>query len=686
MKNLVIVESPAKAKTIEKYLKHNYNVVASVGHIRDLPKSRFGVDIENGFTPKYSIIKARKDLIKNLKEHAKKCPKVFLATDPDREGEAISWHLAQILKIDLNEINRVVFNEITPKGIQNGIKNPRKINLNLVDAQQARRILDRIVGYKISPLLWRKIRRGLSAGRVQSVAVKIIVDRECKIREFVSQEYWTIEALLLSAEKKQITAKLEAIAGKKTEINLEKEANEILTNLKEATFIVGNIKIGTSKRSSPLPFITSTLQQEAYNRLSYSAKKTMKIAQELYEGINTKKFGTQGLITYMRTDSLRISDDAKTATRAYIIEKYGEKYLGQEKKIKKKANIQDAHEAIRPTDINIIPDLIKDNLTPEQYKLYKLIWERFIASCMADTILDTASVEINAANYKFVASGYLVKFNGFNTISSFIKNDSNATALFALIEGEILTTKALEKLQHFTQPPARFTEASLIKALEEQGIGRPSTYAPIISTILAREYVIKEGKSLKPTGLGEGINNVLIEYFNKFVDEKFTSNMESELDLIETGELNMLAVLKNFYADFVVALEFAETNMDRNKILIPEEQTEEICDVCGANMVVKFGKFGKFLSCAKYPECNNKKKYLKPTGGICNKCRGKIILKRSKTGKIYYGCEHNPTCDFMTWNQPITDQCPKCNATLFRTKGKNSKIICLVEGCDFCKA
>jgi DNA topoisomerase-1 len=686
VKNLVIVESPAKAKTIEKYLKRGYDVVASFGHVRDLPKSSFGVDIKNNFEPRYSTVKARRELIKNLKKKAQTCSKVFLATDPDREGEAIAWHLAHILKLDLEAENRVVFNEITADGIKSGIAGQRKINLCLVNAQQARRILDRIVGYKITPLLWRRIRRGLSAGRVQSVAVKIIVERERQIREFVSEEYWSIEAFLAS-KGKPFSAKLSTYQDKKLTIDSEEKANAILADLKDADFVVIEIKKGTKKRAAPFPFTTSTLQQDAYNKFSFTAKRTMKVAQELYEGVGTEEFGTQGLITYMRTDSLRVSDSAKSAASEYIINTYGKNYLGYEKKIKKAANVQDAHEAIRPTDVNILPAKIKKDLTADQHKLYKLIWERFVASRMADMILDTVTVKIKALNYGFVANGHSVKFDGFSAIyTNFEKEDADAKMLPALAENEKLDVKKIEKNQHFTQPPARFTEASLIKALEEKGIGRPSTYAPTISTIFAREYIEREGKTLKPTGLGEIVDGVLAEYFGEIVNENFTAKMESELDLIGTNDLDMVTVLQKFYDSFSVALDFAENNMDFGKITIPEEKTDEVCSECGANMIVKFGRFGKFLSCERYPDCSNKKKYVKPTGGICSKCGKRIVIKKSKTRRIYYGCEDNPKCDFMTWNQPITDPCPKCGATLFRTKGKNSKTLCMADKCDYEKS
>ncbi|MDR1354455.1 MAG: type I DNA topoisomerase [Oscillospiraceae bacterium] len=694
MKNLVIVESPAKAKTIEKYLKKNYVVVASSGHVRDLPKSRLGVDVGNNFVPKYTIIKAKKEIIKTLKEKVKQCDKVFLATDPDREGESIAWHVAHVLKLDLGAENRVEFNEITAKGVKLGIANPHKINLDLVNAQQARRILDRIVGYKLSPLLWRKVRRGLSAGRVQSVAVKIIVDRERQIRAFVPVEHWSIEATL-DSKGNQFNAKLSTVSGEKAEVPSLADAEKILSDLQRASFVVEEVKLGTQKRVAPPCFNTSTLQQEAYNRLSFSSKRTMKVAQELYEGVSTREFGLIGLVTYIRTDSLRVSDDAKMAAYDYIAGRYGKDYLGYEKKFKKKQNIQDAHEAIRPTDVNIRPEEIKVSLTADQYKLYKIIWERFVACHMADLIYDTVSAKISAGEYGFVATGRAVKFAGFSILhKEAAAEEGEAVKLLPPLEtGERLGLRELEKAQHFTQPPARFTEASLIKMMEENGIGRPSTYAPTISTILAREYVEREGRSFKPTGLGEGVNGLLTEYFGGIVDERFTAGMESDLDSVSAGELDMTTALHHFYDDFVVALDFAELHIDHTKIIIPEEQTDEICDVCGARMVVKFGRFGKFLSCEKYPDCSNKKRYNKPTGGICSKCGGKIVQRRSKTGKIYYACENNSAAgsqagaglcpNFITWHQPITDRCPICNATLFRTKGRKSVVMCLAEGCDY---
>ena len=686
MKNLIIVESPAKAKTIQKYLKDKYKVVASFGHVRDLPKSRLNVDIKNDFKPTYATIKARRELLKSLKEEVKKGKKVLLATDPDREGEAISWHLAQVLKLDLKDKNRVTFNEITQNGVKTGINNPREIDMNLVNAQQARRILDRIVGYKISPLLWKKVRRGLSAGRVQSVAVKIIVDREKQIREFVPKEYWTIESILSKQKgKKQFNAQLSLINGKKADISTKDVAEKIVKELKHSDFIVENIKNSTKKRTAPVPYITSTMQQDAYNKISFSSKKTMKVAQELYEGVNTKLYGTQGLITYMRTDSLRISEEAKTAANEYIKKTYGEQYVGYEKKLKKNTNVQDAHEAIRPTNLNILPESVEQDLTKDQYKLYKLIWERFVASRMADAVYNITSAEIKAGTYTFSASGSRVSFLGYTAVYKNNKEQDEQKELPELEVGEKLSVKKIEPLQHFTQPPARFTEASLIKALEEKGIGRPSTYAPTISTIMAREYVIKEGKSLKPTDLGEIINGILEEYFKNIVDENFTANMETGLDSISLGKLDMVALLKEFYGDFEKTLKNAEENMDPQKIEVPSEHTDEICEVCGAHMKVKFGKFGKFLACERYPECTNTKKFVKPSAGICNKCGGKILIKKSKTGRTYYGCENNPTCDFMTWDIPIADACPKCGATLFRTKGKNHKIICRAENCGYIK-
>ncbi|WP_317397694.1 type I DNA topoisomerase [Anaerotruncus colihominis] len=693
LSNLVIVESPAKAKTIKKYLGKDFEVVASMGHVRDLPKSKFGVDVDHDFTPMYVDIKGKEDLIKDLKKAAKKSDAIFLATDPDREGEAISWHLAQMLGVDMNQPNRVTFNEITKSGVKYGMDHPRMIDVKLVDAQQARRVLDRIVGYKISPFLWRKVRKGLSAGRVQSVAVRIIMDREEEIRAFKQQEYWSIDAKLAAKghAKKPFPAKLYAIDGKKLELTAipdEKRAREIVESLDGADYIVSNVKKGVRRKSPAPPFITSTLQQEASRRLGYQSRRTMKVAQELYEGVEIEGIGATGLITYMRTDSLRISDEAAEQAKTYITDTYGKEYLPATRRVfKTKKNAQDAHEAIRPSDPSLTPDRVKKDLTAEQYKLYKLIWERFIASQMANALLDTVAVDIEAANCLFKASGFTVKFDGFTVLYEESKDtdDENTASLPPLEAGNVLTLKELTPNQHFTQPPARYTEASLIKTLEENGIGRPSTYAPTITTILARGYVERENKSLKPTALGEVTTKLMEEQFAKIVDVTFTANMEKTLDEVEEGNVDYPKMLSGFYDDFMTTLEQAEKNMDGTRVKVPDEETDIVCELCGRKMVIKTGRFGKFLACPGFPECRNTKKIVKETGGLCPVCGGKVLAKKSKNGKGYYGCEHNPQCQFMTWDKPLSETCPKCGSTLFQKTGRGALIHCLKEGCDYAR-
>lgn len=693
LSNLVIVESPAKAKTIKKYLGKDFEVVASMGHVRDLPKSKFGVDVDHDFTPMYVDIKGKEDLIKDLKKAAQKSDAIFLATDPDREGEAISWHLAQMLGVDMNQPNRVTFNEITKSGVKYGMDHPRMIDVKLVDAQQARRVLDRIVGYKISPFLWRKVRKGLSAGRVQSVAVRIIMDREEEIRAFKQQEYWSIDAKLAAKghAKKPFPAKLYAIDGKKLELTAipdEKRAREIVESLDGADYIVSNVKKGVRRKSPAPPFITSTLQQEASRRLGYQSRRTMKVAQELYEGVEIEGIGATGLITYMRTDSLRISDEAAEQAKIYITDTYGKEYLPATRRVfKTKKNAQDAHEAIRPSDPSLTPDRVRKDLTAEQYKLYKLIWERFIASQMANALLDTVAVDIEAANCLFKASGFTVKFDGFTVLYEESKDtdDENTASLPPLEAGNVLTLKELTPNQHFTQPPARYTEASLIKTLEENGIGRPSTYAPTITTILARGYVERENKSLKPTALGEVTTKLMEEQFAKIVDVTFTANMEKTLDEVEEGNVDYPKMLSGFYDDFMTTLEQAEKNMDGTRVKVPDEETDIVCELCGRKMVIKTGRFGKFLACPGFPECRNTKKIVKETGGLCPVCGGKVLAKKSKNGKGYYGCEHNPQCQFMTWDKPLSETCPKCGSTLFQKTGRGALIHCLKEGCDYAR-
>ncbi len=690
MSKLVIVESPAKAKTIQKYLGTGYDVVASMGHIRDLPKSKLGIDIEHGFQPDYVEIKGKEELVDTLKKKGKKSDEIYLATDPDREGEAISWHLAYLLGMDLNEANRVTFNEITKSGVQSGMASPRQVDMDLVNAQQTRRILDRIVGYKLSPFLWKKVRRGLSAGRVQSVAVRIIVDREEEIRKFKPEEYWSIDAKLLGkSSRKAFAAKLYG-KDKKISIKTKEEADAILKELEGQPFMVENVKKSVRKKSPAPPFTTSTLQQEASRRLGFQARRTMKAAQELYEGVEVGSMGAVGLITYMRTDSLRISDEAAQQAADFIEQRYGKNYLPPKRRAyKSKNNAQDAHEAIRPTMPEMTPEQVKDSLSADQFKLYKLVWERFIASQMATALLDTVSVDIRAGEYLFKASGYTVKFDGYTVLYEESKEESaegeeNASGALPLMEkGDALKVKSLEGTQHFTQPPPRFTEASLIKTLEEKGIGRPSTYAPTITTILSRGYVEREAKALKPTALGEVVTQLMKKQFKKIVDLGFTAQMEKNLDEVEEGQTNWVDTLSEFYEDFAATLTQAEKNMDGTRVKVPDEETDEICELCGRKMVIKIGRFGKFLACPGFPECKNTRKIVQDTGGVCPLCGGRILAKKSKKGKAFYGCEHNPKCGFMTWDLPLKDVCPKCGATLFKKSGKMGRIYCAKEGCDY---
>ncbi|MDO5150213.1 MAG: type I DNA topoisomerase [Oscillospiraceae bacterium] len=688
MSDLVIVESPAKAKTIQKYLGPGYEVIASMGHIRDLPKSKIGVDLENDFEPIYTDMKGKEDVIKELKKCAKKCDKIYLATDPDREGEAISWHIAQMLGLDLNDNNRVAFNEITKFGVQSGMSNPHKIDIDLVNAQQARRILDRILGYKLSPFLWRKVKRGLSAGRVQSVAVSLVVDRENEIRKFVTQEYWSIDGKFTApSSRKVFSAKLASIDSKKADLKTEDETNKVLASLENEEFRVTKVKKRVTKRQPAPPYITSTLQQEASRRMGFQARRTMKAAQELYEGIEIEGLGLVGLITYMRTDSLRVSDEAKQAAAEYIKSKYGEEYLPPSpREYKSKKNAQDAHEAIRPSMPELDPERVKSSLTTDQYKVYKLIWERFIASQMANALLDTMSAEITAGNCTFTASGYSVKFKGFSVlhVESKDSNDEEENKeLPALEEGDVLKVKSLGGNQHFTQPPSRYTEATLIKTLEENGIGRPSTYAPTITTITSRMYVERDGKQLKPTVLGEVTTELMKDHFSNIVNAKFTAKMETNLDDVEKGEKDWKATLKDFYEEFDATLAKAEVAMEGKRVKIPSEETDVICDECGKNMVIKIGRFGKFLACPGFPECTNTKKIVQATKGVCPLCGNTVIAQKSKKGRNFFGCEKYPECTFMTWNTPIEDKCPKCSSTLFKKGGKAGKILCEKPGCGY---
>ncbi len=689
MSKLVIVESPSKAKTIQKYLGAGFTVMASTGHVRDLPKSTIGVDIEHDFAPKYTNLAAKKEIIKKLKDAAAESDFVYLATDPDREGEAISWHLAHILGLDLGQQNRVVFNEITKSGVTAGMSNPRSVDIALVDAQQARRVLDRIVGYKISPFLWKKIKSGLSAGRVQSVALRLIVDREKEIRAFVPQEYWTIDARLLKDRQKFTARFYGSIDGKKIEIPDEATANSILDVVNNGEFKVENVKNGTRTRQPAPPFNTSTMQQEASRKLGYDGKRTMRIAQALYEGVDIPGKGTIGLITYMRTDSLRISEEARANANKYIAERYGENYLPSKPRYyKTKKGAQDAHEAIRPTSVDLPPEVVKSSLTAEQYKLYKLVWDRFIASLMSACLQDTVAVDISNSGYLFKASGYKVKFDGFTVlyVEGKDEDEEDNMNIPQLTEGETLkvdSTKGVQSEQHFTQPPVRYNYATLTKALDENGIGRPSTYAPIVTNIEQRDYITKINKAYAPTPLGETVTELMCDYFKKIVDVKFTAGMEEKLDRIGDGDRNWTDTIREFYEDFFKTLQNAEKEMNGKRIKVPDEETEEVCELCGRKMVVKSGRFGKFLACPGYPECKNTKPIVPELPGTCPICDSKLIQRNTKKGYKFFGCSSYPQCKFMTWDEPTKDTCPDCGKTLFKTRGKKH---CLAEGCGYEKA
>lgn len=684
MSKLLIVESPTKVKSIKKYLGSGYEVMASMGHIRDLPKSKMGVDIEHDFKPQYINMSDKKEIIRSLKDAAANSDEVLLATDPDREGEAISWHLAQILALDMNEANRVAFNEITESGIKAGIAKPHKINLDLVDAQQARRVLDRIVGYKLSPFLWKKVKSGLSAGRVQTVALRLIVEREREIEKFVAEEYWTVDAKLLSV-RKSFTAKLYGFAdGKKIEtIPNGEEAERIVRELDNAEYKVAKLKKGTRQKQPAPPFITSTLQQEASRKLGFTGQRTMRIAQQLYEGVDVPNIGTTGLITYMRTDSLRISEEARAAAEKYISGKYGKDYLpAKPRYFKTKSGAQDAHEAIRPTSVTLTPESVKESLTAEQYKLYKLIWERFIASLMAVCVQNTVNADITAGDYLFMASGYSVKFDGFTVLYEEGRDDASedGAALPDMKEGDVLKLKELTPNQHFTQPPARYTEPTLIKALDENGIGRPSTYAPIISNILGRDYIEREKKSLKPTGLGTVVSDLIVEYFDKIVDVKFTAGLEKKLDEIGAGKLGWIDTIKDFYKDFEKLYDKAEASLEGKKVKVPVVETDIVCDKCGRKMVIKSGRFGKFLACPGYPECKNTKPL--PEDEVkepCPKCGGKLVKKISKKGKKFYGCSNYPECDFAAPGIPTGEKCPECGSYII--SGIRGRKYCMNSDC-----
>ena len=686
-KDLVIVESPAKAKTIEKYLGSGYKVTASMGHLRDLPKSKMGVDIEHGFEPQYIPVRDKKELINELKKEAKEAKTVYLAADPDREGEAISWHLKELLGLDDEKAKRVTFNEITKKVVTESIKNPRSIDQNLVDSQQARRILDRIVGYELSPLLWRKIKKGLSAGRVQSVATRMVVDREEEIEAFQSQEYWLLDARLnCGAEDAVFTARFHGKGDKKQELKSKAEVDEVINAVQAQPFTVSGVKRGEKQKSPAPPFITSTLQQEASRRLSMTPRRTMSIAQQLYEGVEISGHGSIGLITYMRTDSLRLSEEALAAAKDFIIGHYGpEYYPGSPRHFKTKAGAQDAHEAIRPTDVNLTPELVRKDLTQEQYRLYRLIWGRFTACQMANAKYDNVAVEVSSAGYTFRATYSEMKFKGFTAVYEEAKDEESselANPLPSLSEGQALTLEKLIPEQQFTQPPARFTEATLIRAMEEKGIGRPSTYAPTISTITSHDYVIKEGKYLKPTPLGRVVTGLMKEHFADIVDLKFTNQMEEELDGIENGKAQWRDVLADFYGDFSKEMDEAEKAMDGVKLKVPDVLSDEYCDVCGRQMVVKKGRFGYFLACPGFPECTFTKPIVVEMPGKCPKCGGRILKRTSKKGYVFYACERGTDCGFITWDVPTKDFCPACGKTMFKHSGRGPlKSFCINEQC-----
>lgn len=680
-KYLVIVESPAKVKTISKFLGANYKVMASQGHVRDLPKSQMGVDIEHDYEPKYITIRGKGDILAALRKEAKKADKVYLATDPDREGEAISWHLAAALKLEDKDIYRITFNEITKNAVKASLKEARKIDMNLVDAQQARRVLDRVVGYGISPLLWAKIKRGLSAGRVQSVALRMICDRENEIDAFIPEEYWSMEAVLdIKGEKKPLIAKFYGDENGKIEIKNGEQMQAILDEVKKSDFSIESIKRGEKVKKSPLPFTTSTLQQEAAKTLNMSTKRTMNIAQQLYEGVDIKGRGTVGLITYLRTDSTRVADEAKVSSGEYISENYGDNYIPKEINAKKDdKKIQDAHEAIRPTDLNLSPTVVKESLQRDQFRLYQLIWKRFVASQMAPAVYETTSVRIAAGKYRFSVAASKVVFDGFMSVyKNDDDNEETNTLAKGLDENSVLSLSDINGTQHFTQPPAHFTEASLVKALEEQGIGRPSTYAPTISTIIARHYVIKENKNLYISELGNAVNNIMLTAFPTIVDVKFTANMESLLDGVAEGTVEWKEIIRNFYPDLKVAIDEAEKELEHVKI--EDEVTDVICDKCGRNMVIKYGPHGKFLGCPGFPECHNTKPYLEKIGVPCPKCGKDVIIKKTKKGRTFYGCDGYPDCDFVSWQRPSEKKCPKCGGYMVE---KGNRLVCADETCGY---
>ena len=681
-KYLIIVESPTKVKTIKKFLGSNYDVAASNGHVRDMPKSQLGFDVENNYEPKYITIRGKGDILAALRKSVKKSDKVYLATDPDREGEAISWHLSKALKLEEKDIHRITFNEITKTAVKESLKHPRAIDMDLVDAQQARRMLDRMVGYRISPLLWAKVKRGLSAGRVQSVTLRIIADREEEIAAFIPEEYWTLDAdFTIPGERKPLTARFYGTEKEKITIHSKEELDTITKKLEGAKYQVAEVKKGERTKKAPVPFTTSTLQQEASKVLNFSTQKTMRLAQQLYEGIDIKGSGTVGIITYLRTDSTRISDEADASARAYVEENYGKEYVSaavQEKKSGKK--IQDAHEAIRPTDIARTPFALKESLTRDQFRLYQLIWKRFAASRMANAQYTTTSVKIDAAGYRFHVSASKKKFDGFMAV--YVQDEEEkgeGNLLVKEISSETqLNFKSFEEKQHFTQPPAHYTEAALVKTLEELGIGRPSTYAPTITTIINRRYVAKENKNLYMTELGEVVNNIMVQAFPSIVDVNFTANMESLLDKVEEGVVNWKTVVSNFYPDLDEAVLNAEKELA--KVKIEDEVTDIVCEECGRNMVIKYGPHGRFLACPGFPECRNTKPYLEKIGVACPKCGKDIVLRKTKKGRKYYGCENNPDCDFMSWQKPSKEKCPKCGGIMVE---KGNKLLCINEACGY---
>ena len=681
-KYLVIVESPAKVKTIKKFLGKNYEVMASNGHVRDLPKSQLGFSPENDFEPKYITIRGKGEILAKLRKEVKKADKIYLATDPDREGEAISWHLTKALKLDDKDVSRISFNEITKSAVKTSLKNPREIDMDLVDAQQARRMLDRMVGYRISPLLWAKVKRGLSAGRVQSVALRIVCDREEEINAFIPEEYWSLEASLLpEGEKKPIIAKLMDKNGEKIEITSKEQMDAVLAELKDKDFNVTDIKKGERTKKAPLPFTTSTLQQEASKALNFPISKTMRIAQQLYEGVDIKGQGTVGIITYLRTDSVRISEEADAAARTFVEETYGDSYVSAGETGKKSnAKIQDAHEAIRPTDINRIPSEIKESLSRDQFRLYQLIWKRFAASRMANAVYETTTVNIGVGDYRFRVSTSKVAFDGFMAVYTEADDEKaeKQVLLKSLDKDTKLSLVDYDPKQHFTQPPAHYTEASLVKTLEELGIGRPSTYSPTITTIIARRYITKENKNLYVTEIGEVVNSIMKESFPTIVDEHFTANMESLLDGVAEGKITWKTVVANFYPDLEKAVQAAEEELE--KITIEDEVTDEICEVCGRNMVIKYGPYGKFLACPGFPECRNTKPYYEKIGVACPKCGKDVVIKMTKKGRRYYGCIDYPECDFMSWGRPVDKKCPRCGGYMVE---KGNKLACADEHCGY---